>query len=744
MSESKKRIAILGGGMSALTTAWELTNQPGWQDRYEITVYQQGWRVGGKGASGRNPERYQRIEEHGLHILFGFYENAFRVMRKCYAELGRHPSQPLATWQDAFKPQSLIVMMEKVGDQYLPWAVDCPTNSLTPGDGQDTPEPWQYVQVCLDFLVERFRQWSEGMAQAVVHGATDRLGLGGELQSLRAHVRQIVEHDPSAEESTSFLGEIERTLWSALKAAATGMVARELAGESLYLELARELSAAMPRDPRTHERADQTAVLWLLRRFDEWLWALPYHDTEARRLKMVVDFTVTVVIGLIEDGLITPPQDWFKIDDRDFRAWLREKGARPETVDGPIVQGLYDAIFSTLAPMGAGTIVHLLLRMGFTYRGAVLYKMQAGMGDTVFTPLYTVLERRGVQFKFFHCVNQIHLSADKKRIQTIDIGRQATVKDGAYRPLVDVGGLPSWPSHPLYEQLVEGATLRERGIDLESFWADWPDVESIALEADRDFDLCVLGISVAAFPFLCRELMDDPDNPRFRKMVEAVATCQTQALQLWLTPGLPQLGWPLASPVVIPYVEPYDTWADMSQLIAREAWPPTLPVGNIAYFCSVMDDDGPLPPPSDHGYPARQNQRARDNALAWLRTNVRALWPAATQPGTPDALNWFWLVDPEQRRGEARLEAQYWHAPVSPSERYVLSVPGSSRARLRADESGYANLLLTGDYLLTSLSAGCLEAATMAGLQTAAAITGAGPPIIGDWLPQPEPEPRGK
>ena len=29
-----------------------------------------------------------RIEEHGLHIWLGYYENAFRLLRECYAELG--------------------------------------------------------------------------------------------------------------------------------------------------------------------------------------------------------------------------------------------------------------------------------------------------------------------------------------------------------------------------------------------------------------------------------------------------------------------------------------------------------------------------------------------------------------------------------------------------------------------------------------------------------------------------------
>src|SRR4051794_23164838 len=65
-----EKIVILGGGMGSLGTAFELTSQPGWQERYDITIYQLGWRLGGKGASGRSDEG--RIEEHGLHIWFGF------------------------------------------------------------------------------------------------------------------------------------------------------------------------------------------------------------------------------------------------------------------------------------------------------------------------------------------------------------------------------------------------------------------------------------------------------------------------------------------------------------------------------------------------------------------------------------------------------------------------------------------------------------------------------------------------
>ena len=41
----KGKVAILGGGMAGLSTAWRLS-EPGWRDRFDsITVYQRGWRL---------------------------------------------------------------------------------------------------------------------------------------------------------------------------------------------------------------------------------------------------------------------------------------------------------------------------------------------------------------------------------------------------------------------------------------------------------------------------------------------------------------------------------------------------------------------------------------------------------------------------------------------------------------------------------------------------------------------------
>src|SRR5687767_3284236 len=106
------KVAILGGGMGALAAAWQLVRLD--PDRYDITVYERGWRLGGKGASGRNlePGKALRIEEHGLHILMGFYDHVFHILKTCYDELGSVPADPpwhdVGPWSEALVGSSCL------------------------------------------------------------------------------------------------------------------------------------------------------------------------------------------------------------------------------------------------------------------------------------------------------------------------------------------------------------------------------------------------------------------------------------------------------------------------------------------------------------------------------------------------------------------------------------------------------------------------------------------------------------
>ena len=185
-----------------------------------------------------------------------------------------------------------------------------------------------------------------------------------------------------------------------------------------------------------------------------------------------------------------------------------------------------------------------LLRMALSYKGAVFYKMRAGMGDVVFAPLYEVLKRRGVQFHLFHKVNQLRVHPLTRNVDRVEMTQQVQLKNPAagYQPLVDVLGLPCWPDRPHYDQIVDGQELEASGINLESYWA--PPVEGRAprhpgagqgLRSARD------GHLAGAFPHVCEELL--AQSPRWRRMVEALQTNQTLGVQLWMSKTLEELGW---------------------------------------------------------------------------------------------------------------------------------------------------------------------------------------------------------
>ena len=734
----KQRIAILGGGVSALTAAFELTHSKESAERYDITVYQVGHRLGGKGASGRNREHADRIEEHGLHILMGFYENTFRILRECYAELGRPAGAPLATVEDAFEPHSFITIAEEVQGKWEHWPLPFPPLPGKPGEGRVELPP-------LPVAVRQILSWMRTL-----------VGSSKELRKFTPHFDKYLLEigrrlDPPQQGPTRGGGALPPASddeLQKLEALIDGIEEAEgrrgdergptrgsafTAPVFTFLELSYRLSR--------FSGAEASARLpWLLGRFRSWLsaeiLAKSGQSTLLRRLFIMVDLGITVVLGMITDGVLKPPYDLFALDDLDLQGWLEKHGAAPITRDSALIRSVYNLTFTGPGEAAAGTAIHGIMRMLFTYRGAIFYKMQAGMGDTIFAPLYLVLKQRGVKFEFFHRVENIALSPDKKSVAAVEMGVQATPKSGAYQPLYDVDGLPCWPSAPNHDELVEGEALRASGENLESFWTRWPDVGKKRIEAGRDFDAVILGISIGAFPFICKELIEE--SPRFRAMVESVKTTQTQAVQLWLGSSFAEMGWELESTVLDGYAAPFDTWADMTHLLKRERWAEGHKPAALAYLCGRLEDEGPVPPRASADYPHAEARRVKEHARSWLNTHAGGLWPRAVEGGK---FGWSALIDARGSAGVARLEGQFSQATFCPSERYVLAVPGSSKHRLRADESGFERLVLTGDWILTSMSCGCVEAATMAGMQASRVLSGYPEEIVGD-LPPAEPARR--
>jgi uncharacterized protein with NAD-binding domain and iron-sulfur cluster len=204
-------------------------------------------------------------------------------------------------------------------------------------------------------------------------------------------------------------------------------------------------------------------------------------------------------------------------------------------------------------------------------------------------------------------------------------------------------------------------------------------------------------------------------------MVHEIKTVATQAFQVWLTVPEADLGWDSPGVTITGYVKPFDTWASMTQLIAAERWTGDQPK-SLGYFCNTLAT-GPEPDRSSTDYWDAMQAVVRQNAVDFLRTEVASMWPGTVDPSSGE-FDWELLAGGEAKTGEARFDTQFWTANVDPSERYVQSVPGSDRYRLRADQSGCDNLFLAGDWIDSGLNAGCVEAAVISGLQAANAVLG--------------------
>ncbi|TGK26310.1 hypothetical protein EHQ05_11155 [Leptospira yasudae] len=685
MADKKEKIVILGGGLSSLVTAYEITSKPGWDRKYDITVYQLGWRLGGKCASGRNQSVYNRIEEHGLHIWFGFYDHAFQLIQKCYSELGRTLTQPLATWEEAFKPANYFVLEENVNGSYQPWPIQFPMNDQIPGESVELPDPKTYPSLILDYVNQYYKDNQQYIFADNEHS---------EDQSIW---KQILEW-------------IEDTIED---------VGLDLIGKTILVlkNLLDKLSNDFPHDRFLRVLDLFMKTLW--QRIEKKIES----NTEARRFWILMDFSLTNIKGMIVDKVFE--KGFESIDDYDYREWLRHHGASELTINSAIVQAIYGLVFGGVDQytFAAGTALKGALRMVFTYKGAVAYRMQAGMGDTILTPMYEILKKRGVHIKFFHRVRELipGTSNGKACIQSVRVGKQVNLKNDEYSPLIDVKGLGCWPSEPLYDQIVEGEILKKENVDLENYWSDWKDREEIVLEYGKDFDRLVFGISIGAIPFVCPQILKE--NAQWKQMTEAITTCLTDAFQLWMFPDTAGLGWKYwknEPPILGSYVEPFDTWCDMSHLINRESWPDSLFPNQIAYFCGPSPAGiAPKNPLENPDIPAEM-EKLKARIVKFLDQDARGLWPASTPTGKASGFNWNLLIDQDKTLGAKRIDSQYVRLNIQPTERYVLSVKGSTKYRLPAGDNGYSNLVITGDWIQNSvLNAGCVESTVVSGIEAA-------------------------
>lgn len=393
------------------------------------------------------------------------------------------------------------------------------------------------------------------------------------------------------------------------------------------------------------------------------------------RLETGIDLALTVARGMRADGLLREPGGFGRVDGEDFRAWLGRHGARHATTTSGIVRAMYDLVFGyaggdrSRPAFPAGLGVYLAVRMFLDYQGALFWKMTAGMGDIVFAPMHQALSARGVGLRYFHTVEEVVPDADGAAVREIRLTRPRDA--GAMPdPLEPVGGVPCFVNRP----------------------APAGPQERVVLRQGTDFDTAVLAVSLGAVPFVAPRIV--AHRPEWRAMVDHVGTVRTRAAQLWMRDPEPVLGGPEPGATLAGLSAPLDTVASMSHLLSVEGRGTDGPA-TLAYLCSVERDDADTddldPVLDDH-----------------LRGYGRTVWPAAGPVGVDDPQ----IVDRYVRRND------------DASDRYVQSLPGTDLHRLRVDGSGVRHLILAGDWTDCGLNAGCIESATISGIEAAAAVEG--------------------
>jgi uncharacterized protein with NAD-binding domain and iron-sulfur cluster len=639
--------------MAGLTTAWALSRD-GWQrELASITLLERSWHPGGKAGSVRGA--HGRIEEHGLHVWLGYYDNAFALMRDCYAELDRattDPACPVRNWRDAFSPTARIGVANPSGDGWEHWIASFATNDHLPGDpGATGLRPDRFVERSLQLL------WDVLLS---ADGPTPR---------------STISTSPDPPRSRPQPDDLART--------ARRLELAALAGAARMASLLAEGAAvALGRDDRL--LGGVASELGALQRdIDRRL----ERRSDGRRLATIVDLVITAIKGVTADGLLVDRDGFAAVDDEDFRSWLERHGARPSTVDSGIVRGMYDLVFAyeggdpNRPRFAAGQGLELAARFFFDYKGAIFWKMTAGMGDVVIAPMYEALRRRGVRIELGTDVDEIRLSNACPSVESVSLRTTAPLGATSAR----VGGLPCFVRP-------EGAV--PTGVR--------------TLRRGEDFDVVVLAVSVGAVPLVCPALSA---SERWTTMMRSVGTVATRAGQVWLARSEAELGLDAAPLTTSGWGPPFDTYASMSHLIEREEWQTARRPRGLAYLCGVVDESN-----VDRADPDVDGQ-----LTGYLHEGISRILPelamASRDVDGGPVVDTFTVI------------------PHHPSDRYVQSLPGSRRVRLGAAESGVDGMVLAGDWVRTGLDAGCIEAAVISGIQAANVVMGSGVDegVVGGW-----------
>ena len=741
---AKKKIAILGGGMAGLSAAYQLTRTPELQAQHDVTVYQLGWRLGGKAASSR--DRWDRNLEHGLHVWFGCYHNMFATVQEVYAAWDKPPGCVLQRWQDIVAPQPYTPLGVLTDGGWTSFPLNWPTNPGIPGQGgldmtlkEALTSLFGWFRIAIRSLLGDWTQlWSQpgGAAPPPVPAAARHYPLPDSfLQATAASPRLL--HDEKAQAMTlgaqsrfgtlSFAEKVDSALlW--IKALENHPGAKDPTHVGDLLDLFDEIEASFEAVASVAVRllapASAPGVKWQV-------------------MGELVNLFGALVRGYLRD-LVLPDKPFEDLDGEDLRAWLLRHGAKPDIVrDSCIVRAVYDTMFQFVdgdvarASYAAGSALGVLTRIVATFKGSVMWNLQAGMGEAVVAPLYEVLKANGVQFRFFRKVRKLEVA--NGAIARVQLDVQAKLRDDEYQPtyLHPQFKFFCWPAEPDWSQLEDGARLRAAGVNFESHWCQEPPAGTEVLQEGTDFDEVVLSMAMGAYkplnadPSPCADLI--AASGAFADFVGKQELVPSQGLQLWANRTPQQLGWTTGQAAMVAGPEYLDIFDDMSQVLRYE--------GTAGGACTVYYLTGTFKtqlykqPISAKETPQQAQDAMRAQAVGWLEERAYVMWPEACDGRS---FRWDVLADPNGASGPLRLDGQFLRVNIDPTECCVASVAGTTQYRLLPRQGGFSNLVLAGEATRHGFNTTTIEGAVMSGMAAARAICGQPAAIVGyDFLRTP-------
>lgn len=736
--DTRRKVAILGAGPAGLAAAFALSRTEELRARFAVTVYQMGWRAGGKSATGRAMDQGWRIEQNGSHYLFGCYGNSFEMVREAYEVLEQHGVDGFGEYRTSFVPRTLIVATEDAGaGKWVPWAAFLPESPAWPDRGGKYPPPSHFVfvglQLLLAFVLGLFIDTKDRARSASVVSRLFPLSPFHDTRWARA-ARALalaaawVIDGPLwlAARALHGLGRVLFWLLPGLVQAAARRAAFQVAGGAC--RAVRALARCL--DP----------IRWCGQRARGWGPIARVH-----RLRVMVELGATLLLGVLRDRLWEAGRHE-AIDGLDFREWLRKHGASngPDgAVSSALVKVWYDAVvaYEDGEPhkprISAPVTVHALFRALATYKGAFAYQMTHEIGDCFIAPIVRALQLRGVRFEFFHRVRDVvpGEGEDANLVQEIVVDEQIpeerrrkhrlfVTMDPALGPGGNASGPADsrkvWPNRPVFEDEEPGGLPPGGGGDVPE-----PPLDSYYSQESVERRRLVRGVDFHDVVFaLPSGVVDDfaglRDRPGWAEMRRHLKSTASQSMRLWLTKPLAELGWTGLEPILSGFAYPFSTWEDNSQNCGSELFGGPQPPQAIATFF------GPLRTGAVRGtgtaplFEHTAHERAGAEALRFYVDHVPAIWRALqASPGAKFEV----LVAAPDARGQDRFKAQYCRANVGPLEEYVLALPGTLQHRLRPDESGFRNMSVAGEWTRNGFEVGCVEGAIISGLAAAQALS---------------------